>query len=109
MESAATSIPGRNENPLQVSMKRPVNDREQLQQVANGFEEMFLRNFMKSARASMPKSSDKLFGSSALDQFTSMLDEHYARDLSGKLGVADRIVKQLEHYLPNNSTSAEEQ
>ena len=32
--------------------------------------------------------SDELFGSSALNQYESMFDEHLARELAGKLGVA---------------------
>ena len=93
--------------PLDVHMKHAATNHEQLQQIANGFEEVFIRNFLKTARQSMPGGGcEELFGSNARDQFESMMDEQMARDLAGRLGVADHIVKQLEEYLPDSSPKA---
>ena len=95
--------------PLDVHMQHTATKHEQLQQIANGFEEVFIRNFLKTARQSLPGGgSQDLFGSNARDQFESMMDEQMARDLAGRLGVADHIVKQLQEYLPASENTTDD-
>ena len=97
--------------PLDLHLPTADNQQQRLEQIANGFEEMFLRNYLKTARESEQEGgSDELFGSSALNQYESMFDEHLARELAGKLGVADQIIGQLRRYVTpsNDDTTAAE-
>jgi flagellar protein FlgJ len=69
--------------------------KDELREVAEKFEEIFLNEFMKQARQT--KLADDIFGSSAKTTYEQMLDREYADQLSGKinLGIADALVEQL--------------
>jgi flagellar protein FlgJ len=68
---------------------------DELREVAEKFEAIFLNEFMKQARQT--KLADDIFGSSAKTTYEQMLDREYADQLSGKinLGIADALVEQL--------------
>ena len=69
--------------------------KDELREVAEKFEAIFLNEFMKQARQT--KLADDIFGSSAKTTYEQMLDREYADQLSGKinLGIADALVEQL--------------
>jgi len=75
-------------------LQKPTED-EDLREVAEKFEAIFLNEFMKQARRT--KLSEDLFGSSAKTTYEEMLDREYADQLSGRinLGIADALVQQL--------------
>ena len=66
-----------------------------LREAAEQFEAIFLNEFIKQARKA--KLAEDIFGSSAQDTYTEMLDRELASNLSGRvdLGVAEALVRQL--------------
>jgi len=68
---------------------------EELRQVANQFEAIFIENLLKQARES--KLSDALFETSANDNFNQMLDAEIAKSSSETvdIGIAEAIIKQM--------------
>lgn len=82
-------------------------DREKLKATARQFEALFMRQMLAAARKTDFGGSD-LFGSSAMDTFRQMQDEHFA-DLSaqtGTLGLATIIEAQLARFLPADASKA---
>ena len=73
---------------------------EELRQVADEFEAIFLNQFMQAARKS--HLADGLFSSSEGDQFQSMLDTEFSRSASTgmSLGIADALFQQFSGNLP---------
>ena len=81
-----------------IAVTRPtekLSAKDELREVAEKFEAIFLNEFMKQARQT--KLADDIFGSSAKTTYEQMLDREYADQLSGKinLGIADALVEQL--------------
>jgi len=74
---------------------KKLSAKDELREVAEKFEAIFLNEFMKQARQT--KLADDIFGSSAKTTYEQMLDREYADQLSGKinLGIADALVEQL--------------
>jgi len=72
-----------------------------LQQVAQGFEAVFVRNLLAAAAAADFGGED-LFGSSGQDTFREMRDARFAdiAAASGTLGLATQIEAQLARHLP---------
>jgi len=68
---------------------------EELTQVANQFEAIFIENLLKQARES--KLSDALFETSANDNFNQMLDAEIAKSSSETvdIGIAEAIIEQM--------------
>ena len=68
---------------------------EELTQVANQFEAIFIENLLKQARES--KLSDTLFETSANDNFNQMLDAEIAKSSSKTvdIGIAEAIIEQM--------------
>ena len=68
---------------------------EELSQVANQFEAIFIENLLKQARES--KLSDALFETSANDNFNQMLDAEIAKSSSETvdIGIAEAIIEQM--------------
>lgn len=66
-----------------------------LREAAEQFEAIFLNEFIKQARKA--KLAEDIFGSSAQDTYTEMLDRELASNLSGRvnLGIAEALVRQL--------------
>ena len=80
-------------------------DREKLKATARQFEALFMRQMLAAARKTDFGGSD-LFGSSAMDTFRQMQDEHFA-DVSaqtGTLGLATIIEAQLARFLPADAS-----
>lgn len=69
--------------------------RAQLQQAAQAFEAIFLRQMLGSMRQA--KLADDVFGSSATDQFRDMADGELANSMArqGGFGIADMLVNQF--------------
>lgn len=70
-------------------------DTTDLRQAAQGFEEVFLAQLLKSGRASLPGSD--LTGSQGVRMAQDMLDMHLARHGAGqtRLGIADAVIRQF--------------
>ena len=66
-----------------------------LREAAEQFEAIFLNEFIKQARKA--KLAEDIFGSSAQDTYTEMMDRELASNLSGRvnLGIAEALVRQL--------------
>ena len=74
---------------------KPLDRNADLREAAEQFEAIFLNEFIKQARKA--KLAEDIFGSSAQDTYTEMLDRELASNLSGRvdLGVAEALVRQL--------------
>ena len=82
--------------------KQNVND---LKQVAERFEALFIQQILKQARSA--KLADDLLGGEAVDTYTSMLDQERAERLAANvnLGIAEALVAQFEHVSKDNSVN----
>jgi flagellar protein FlgJ len=69
---------------------------------ARQFETYFLQMMLKSMRDTVPQ--DPLFGSQESKDFTSMLDQQVAQNISQNkgIGMADALIAQIERSLPQN-------
>lgn len=80
------------------------DDQQKLEQAAQAFEAIFVRNMIGAMRrASL---GDDLMGNSGGDQFRDMMDDHLADAMSGKegvggkgLGIADMLIAQWKDRL----------
>lgn len=70
-----------------------------LRTAAEGFEELFLTQFLKAARQGTL--GDDLMGSSAVDSTRAMFDAEIARASSGRtgFGIADAVERQFQHFV----------
>jgi flagellar protein FlgJ len=77
------------------AVKNLKNNSEELREVAEQFEAIFLNQFLKQARQA--KLADDLFSNSASKTYTEMLDQQYATQLSSSvdLGIADGLMRQF--------------
>ena len=75
-----------------------------LKEVAKQFESIFLNNVLKSMRAA--KLADGAMDSEQSKFYSDMYDQHLAVHLSGSVGLADLIVKQLSPHQPNGKAQA---
>ena len=75
-------------------------DRAKLSTACQQFEAIFVRQMLASARKA--SFGDELFGSSAVDTFREMQDNHFADVIaqSGSLGLAAQIEAQVTRFLP---------
>jgi len=73
--------------------------RSDLRQAAEGFEELFLGLFLKSARAG--SLGDDLMGSSAVDSTRDLFDAEIARASAGRtgFGIADAVERQFSGFV----------
>jgi flagellar protein FlgJ len=94
MEIKPTSAP---------SLTAQNNSAADLRQAAEGFEELFLGLFLKSARAG--SLGDDLMGSSAVDSTRDLFDAEIARASAGRtgFGIADAVERQFAGYAPAKS------
>lgn len=69
-------------------------DQERLQQAAQAFEAIFVRNMIGAMRSA--SLGDDLLGNSATDQFRTMMDDEVADHIAGQkgFGIADILVAQ---------------
>jgi flagellar protein FlgJ len=81
------------------TLNAPQGDRAALRKAAEGFEEMFLTEFLKSAR-SAPLAED-ITGGNGVDQFRAMFDSEVARASAGRtgFGIADAVERQFGRYV----------
>lgn len=79
---------------------KQASDREQLREVAQQFEAIFLRQMLSAARKS-DFGGDDLFGSQGEDTFSEMRDAHFADVAAdtGMVGFARSIEEQLSQYI----------
>jgi flagellar protein FlgJ len=71
---------------------------QDLKNVAEQFESIFVHQMLKQARQS--KLAEGIFNSEAQDTFNNMLDIEYSQILSKKnnFGIADALIKQFEPH-----------
>jgi peptidoglycan hydrolase FlgJ len=74
----------------------------ELRMAAEGFEEMFLLQFLKAARAT--SLGDDIMGSSAVDKTRDLFDAEIARSSANRtgLGIADAVERQFTPYIAKN-------
>lgn len=84
-----------------LTTKADASDREKLSATAKQFEAMFMREMLAAARKT-DFGGDGIFGSSAMDTFRQLQDEHFAdvTAQSGTLGLASIIEAQMARFLP---------
>ena len=80
---------------LQASLLKKPDPNEELKEVAEQFEAIFLNQMLKRMREA--KLSDGLFDNSATEKYNSMLDMEQSKHLSSSvdLGIADALIRQL--------------
>lgn len=73
-----------------------------LRRAAEGFEELFLTQFLKAARAG--SLGDDLMGSSAVEKTRDLFDAEIARASSGRtgFGIADAVERQFARFVAPN-------
>jgi peptidoglycan hydrolase FlgJ len=92
-------------NKLKLAAKNASPDA--LEEVANQFEAFFLKMMLKQMRdASL---GEGLFDSDQSRLYQDMMDQQLSLDLAGKrgFGIADSIIKQLQHTVKNSEKSTE--
>tara|TARA_B100000767_G_C19281840_1_gene335803 strand:- start:96 stop:428 length:333 start_codon:yes stop_codon:yes gene_type:complete len=74
-------------------------DSQDLKNVAEQFEAIFVHQMLKQARQS--KLAEGIFNSEAQDTFNNMLDQEYAQILSKKnnFGIAEGLIRQFGSHL----------
>ncbi|MBD1203387.1 MAG: rod-binding protein [Rhodobacteraceae bacterium] len=91
-----------------VSLTPPLKDQQaELRKAAEGFEELFLGLFLKSARAS--SLGEDIMGSSAVDKTRDLFDAEIARASAGRtgFGIADAVERQFSRFVsPSAATNA---
>jgi len=81
----------------------------ELRKAAEGFEAIFIRQFLKSLRATLPGGG--LFGTGAEGEiYADMMDNAIAETASkrGAFGIADIIYRQLVRDVPSETTDEQE-
>ena len=98
------SLAGIAPQPVHSGLSAAAPPQSELEQAAQAFEAIFLRQMLASARAA-DFGGEELFGGPGLDQFETMRDEQFAEIASrqGVFGLADAIERQLASH-----TGAEE-
>ena len=73
--------------------------KQELKDVADQFEAIFLNFFLKTARQA--KLADDPLANSASDTYRDMLDQQYANSLSGSvdLGIAEGLMRQVGKHV----------
>ncbi|MEY4982785.1 MAG: hypothetical protein RIR62_1051 [Pseudomonadota bacterium] len=76
----------------------PQDDRAALRRAAEGFEEMFLLQFLKTARSG--ELAPDLMGGRAVDQMRDLFDAEVARASAGRtgFGIADAVEAQFAGF-----------
>ena len=79
--------------------RRFQQSKEDLKQVAEQFEAIFVDMYLKEARKA--ELADTLFSNQASDTFQSMLDQEYSKLMSQKtgLGIAEALYKQFKDHV----------
>lgn len=82
-----------------LSLHPEMDKAKTLRKAAEGFEELFLTQFLKAARAG--SLGDDIMGSSAVDSTRDMFDAEIARASSGRtgFGIADAVERQFQRFV----------
>jgi flagellar protein FlgJ len=74
-------------------------DAADLRRAAEGFEELFLTQFLKAARSA--SLGEDIMGSSAVDKTRDLFDAEIARSASSRtgLGIADAVERQFARFV----------
>lgn len=74
-------------------------DRATLRKAAEGFEEMFLVQFLKTARSG--ELAPDIMGGAGVDQMRSLFDAEVAKSSAGRtgLGIADAVERQFAGFV----------
>ena len=83
----------------QNSLSLKEKNNQDLKNVAEQFESIFVHQMLKQARQS--KLADGIFNSEAQDTFNNLLDSEYSQILSKKnnFGIAEGLIRQLGSHL----------
>jgi len=89
------------EKSMPLDRNEALETREQLVEVAEQFEALFVKTILSSARSA--QLSDPLLNSEGQKTFNQMLDTEYADALAQResLGIADALVRQFENRVLN--------
>jgi len=81
--------------------ERPKTESE-IEEVAKGFDAMFLRLLVKEMKKTVQKSSLMGEDSSAMQMYDDLLDEHLSDAMADQgLGIGDMVRKQLKEHVEN--------
>lgn len=85
------------------SVAPPQSDRAALRKAAEGFEELFLTQFLKAAHSG--HLAEDIMGGNGVDQFQSMFDSEIARSSAGRtgFGIADAVERQFDRFVRKDS------
>ena len=80
-----------------ISGKNGTTDSEALEEVSRQFESIFIHQMLKAMRKTVVRS--ELLGSFAGEQYESMMDEEFSKEVSKHrgIGLSEVIHRQLEH------------
>ena len=75
------------------------NRNNDLEEVAQEFESLFVQQMLKSARAA--KLADGVFSSEAQETYQSLLDQEYSKTLAKNhsFGIAEALVRQFDKHV----------
>jgi flagellar protein FlgJ len=81
------------------TVPQPQNDRATLRKAAEGFEEMFLVQLLKTARAG--ELAPDIMGGKGVEQMRDLFDAEVAKSSAGRtgLGIADAVEAQFAGFL----------
>lgn len=81
-----------------LSLHPEMDKAKTLRKAAEGFEELFLTQFLKAARQG--NLGEDIMGSSAVDSTRDMFDAEIARASSGRtgFGIADAVERQFQRF-----------
>ncbi len=82
-----------------LSLHPEMDKAKTLRKAAEGFEELFLTQFLKAARQG--HLGDDIMGSSAVDSTRDMFDAEIAKSSSGRtgFGIADAVERQFSRFV----------
>jgi len=101
MDSSGLGVDARSLDSLRRSAGE--NPREAVRQAAEQFEALFMRQLLKTMRASIPQGG--ITGSAGEKMAQEMLDDRLSTQMVGQPGgLTDTLVKHLSHYMPDGKT-----
>jgi flagellar protein FlgJ len=88
---------------ISLSPTKQPGQTSELRRASEGFEELFLTQFLKAARAG--SLGDDLMGSSAVDKTRDLFDAEIAKSSSSRtgFGIADAVERQFAGFVTPNS------
>ena len=84
---------------LESNLRNKVDNKMNLEQVAQEFESIFVHQMLKSTRSA--KLADGIFNSEAEETYQTLLDQEYSKTLakSHNFGIAEALVRQFEKFV----------